>query len=428
MGEINEDRRELIICALGRLDGAALALIESGATLEEQHAILGDLTAASLAIRYLDSANNLDVVAAIGDAMAARERIRVPKTPVETLQLSGTATPRDPGSVSSPMDRRAALLTIATLIGAPAVDALTGLDGTDLAAILNSTTRRIRARMNFCQTDQVYRALVRHADHIDRLLATHDDPRLHAAHAEALGHAGFIAFYDLAWPQTAARHLSDALRSALRSDNAELVAWVHGKQAHQATFQEDAELARHLVRRALAEVAQVEGTPIAIGLWIREVTASVLPRDERGALTAIEQAETSAGRTSSRADWSTCAPWSALSPWIWPSRLGACYLAFGRLNSAETALDQALVLMPNWHRDRGTVLADQAQVAALRGELDQAATTASEGLSSAVLSGSRGDQRRVLRSWRLLAPHQRDVPAVRELGEQLRTAGLLPAA
>ncbi len=67
MGQIEEDRRELIACVLGRLDVVAMLLIKSGATLEEQHAILGDLTAASLAVRFLGS-TNLDAPAAVAEA------------------------------------------------------------------------------------------------------------------------------------------------------------------------------------------------------------------------------------------------------------------------------------------------------------------------------------------------------------------------
>ncbi len=354
--------------------------------------------------------------------MAARERVRVPKTPAKTLQLNDTTTPSDPGSVSNPLDRRAALLTIATIMGASAVEALTGLDGAELAAVLNATTRKLRSRLDVGPAEQVYRAITRHADRINRLVATYDDRRMHAAHAEALGRAGFIAYYDLAWPQTATRHLSDALSAAERAGDRELVAWVLCFQAHQATHNGQPELGRRLVGAGFAALAKVEGAPVATSLWLREVTASTLARDERAALAAIEQTASAAQRAYGRVGWLPLTAWTA------DSRAGACYLAFGRLPQAEQALDRALALMPNWHRDHGTILADRAQLAALRGELEQAAAVASEGLSAAIMSGSRGDQRRTLRPWRHLAPHQRDIPAVRELGEQLQVAGLLPAA
>ena len=106
---------------------------------------------------------------------------------------------------------------------------------------------------------------------------------------------------------------------------------------------------------------------------------------------------------------------------------GLLHLHAGQHQQARQACTDALERCAPDDPRRVASLTDLAIVDAEHGEAEQAATTTAEALALAVRNGSHQRQQFVLRPWRRLRRFE-EVGAVRELGEQLRAAGLIRAA
>lgn len=322
------------------------------------------------------------------------------------------------------MNRRAAVLYSLTLLGAPVVAALTGdLSDGETIEVLRRVTARYRQRTVTGDTQGAYLGLLRHADAVKRRADQASAPfrnGLLAIYAEALGVAGNIAFFDLGQHEAARKHLDRASSLAAELAEAELLVWLRSRQAHRALYDHaptDATRLAGVGRRAATEAPH---SPAVGELLLAEAEAAAHAGEQTRALRALEQAEFYATTR-------TAAPGARFASVDVARRehyRGIVLMHTGNLDAAEPAISASLAVLPAWSGGRSLRIADLAEVQAARGEVEHAATLATEALAIGIHTGSVEQRRRVLRPWSRLKTHQ-SVPAVRDLGEQVRAAGLV---
>ena len=327
------------------------------------------------------------------------------------------------------MNRRAAIIYTLTLLGVPALDRFsgTGLSDEELAQMLRKVTDRYARDIVDGPFVKLYTGLRAHADAAARLArSAAGTPRgqtLLTVSVEARGLAGERAFFDLDDPGTAAHQLDRAAADAAATGDHELVAWTRGKQAQQAIYAKQYEQARSLVSAGLKELRSGEASLVAAELWLHEADAAVHVGESRAAFAALEHARNAAQATSP----TPVARLVRVDDALLDCYQGLLHLHNGQHQQARAAATAALRPLAPTDPRRIASLTDLAIIDADHGEPDQAATTTAEALALAIRNGSYQRQRFVLRPWKRLRPFE-TVGAVRELGEQLRAAGLIHAA
>ncbi len=296
------------------------------------------------------------------------------------------------------MNRRAAIIYTLTLLGVPALDRFsgTGLSDEELAQMLRKVTDRYARDIVDGPFVKLYTGLRAHADAAARLARD---------------------------PGTAAHQLDRAAADAAATGDHELVAWTRGKQAQQAIYAKQYEQARSLVSAGLKELRSGEASLVAAELWLYEADAAVHVGESRAAFAALEHARNAAQATSP----TPVARLVRVDDALLDCYQGLLHLHNGQHQQARAAATAALRPLAPTDPRRIVSLTDLAIIDAEHGEPDQAATTTAEALALAIRNGSYQRQRFVLRPWKRLRPFE-TVGAVRELGEQLRAAGLIHAA
>src|SRR6266536_5907405 len=362
----------LIAAIVARLDTAAVNVVQSNASVVEQHGILGDLAFAHTLLTFL-AKGDPDRVAAVMEAMAVRERVRVPKTAGPAVGWSDHPRPSEMNNV----ERRSFLALAATVAGAPVASLLTDLPGRELVAVLQETTDRYRERLHTVPSATLFGGLIRHAAELDRRAREAREPlrsALLAVLSETAGLAANVAYQDFGRPGDAARYFGQATDAAREARDLDRLAWNYqlialhlqlaGRPADALSVLERA--ARECVREPLSLMAAVLAKEQAVCLALLE--------QEHRALIELDEAYWHRGHAD-----------PAGSSQIWTDEVarlettaGYVQTLLGRPEATET-LSAGLTRAQTHGNDRwrATALWMSALDAANRGEPEHAAQLAS---------------------------------------------------
>jgi hypothetical protein len=412
---------DLIAVIAARLDQATMRVMQSRADTAEQHAIIGDLAFVHTMLRLLRSAP-ADRVAVVAEAMALSVRVSVPKTASPAVSWPDSDYPR-PGEWGD-VERRAFLALAATMAGLPVIEALAGLPDNQLVTVLQQVTDHYRERLRTMPGAVVYGALLRHEQEIDSRAKQAGEPLrsgLLGVLAETSGLAGTVAFFDFGRRGDAARHFATATDAARESDDLDRLAYSYDRVAFHLQFAGRPAEAINVHQRAARECVREPASLMACTLAKEQAVNFALLGEEKQALILLDEAYWAR----EQADAAEASP-------VWAedaTRLEATAGYVRTILNRPDAEDTLHIAQARAGRDdalQSTILAALAEVYAGKGEPEQAAEVAAASLAIATMLGSLERKRRVLRPWRRLEPHQ-NVRAVRELGEQLRAAGLTAA-
>jgi len=411
---------DLIAAMMARLDQATMALLMSSASVVEQHAILGDLAYVHTMLNFLGKAKP-DRIAAVMEAMEFRARVQVPKTGGTTV---GFIRAHLPLNGVSDVERRIFLTLAATMAGAPMAGVLTDLPDRELVAVLQGTTDRYRERLRTVPSATLYGGLVRHAAELDRRARDAREPlrsALLAVLSETAGLAANVAYQDFGRPGDASRHFGQATGAARQARDRDRLAWNYQLIALHLQYAGRPADALDVLERAAHECVREPLSLMAAVLAKEQAVNLALLGQEHRALIELDEAYWHRGHAD-----------PAGSSQIWTDEVarlettaGYVQTLLGRPEATET-LSAGLTRAQTHGNDRwrATALWMSALDAARQGEPERAAQLASESLALATLLNSVERKRGVLRPWARLRNYQQSVPAVRELGEQLRAAGL----
>ena len=406
----------LIAAIVARLDTAAVNVVQSNASVVEQHGILGDLAFAHTLLTFL-AKGDPDRVAAVMEAMAVRERVRVPKTAGPAVGWSDHPRPSEMNDV----ERRSFLALAATVAGAPVASLLTDLPGRELVAVLQETTDRYRERLHTVPSATLFGGLIRHAAELDRRAREAREPlrsALLGVLSETAGLAGEIAFMDLGRSGDAARHFAHATDAAREAHDLDRVARSYDRVALRLQFARRPADALAVLERAARECAREPLSLLRCSLHKEQAVNLALLGQEHRALLELDEAFWHRAH----ADTASASP-------VWVEAASRLEATGGYVKSLLGRPDAEEMLVAARTRAEGddglqtVILAALAETAASSGEIDLAAEVATEAFALATVLESIERKRRVLRPWARLKRHQ-GIPAVRELGEQLRTAGI----
>jgi len=420
--------RTLLEAALARLDDAALAVMRSEATDAEQHQILGCLVGAHSLLHALGRVDPAAVDELIQRAIDLGNQVARPKTNVKAGAKASTA-----GAVQwdrdEEMDRRVALHLIAVGLGAPLVEAVVGrVERGDRAVVaeLGVAGERLWRRARVGPVAPVYEQLLRHGARLDQLARQAPAalrPDLLRLHAQTLGRAAHLAWFDLDQPGAAARHFAAAQRAARQAadaGDAGLLAGLRLEMSEQASYtgDPDQQQARTLGAAAAEHAAKAAPTALSVRLHTTRAAQLALRGNDEEARAALA----AAGAALQQATPATPYPIMADCDAARLARAhGFVLLELGAFEEAAAQLRTALAAGVGYNRQAG-LYADLAEIRAAQGEPEEAARLAAKALEVAVSVGSHQFQRRVLRPYGRLRQRFPQHPATRELGDQLRYA------